>query len=43
MSERELREVFTAPWEIGEIVPAVFETNFAEPEVQAWRASIHRR
>ena len=43
VSARELREVFTDPWEIREIVPAVFETNLAEPDVQAWRASIHRR
>ncbi len=42
VSEQELRDTFTDGWRIREIVPAIFETNFDEPEVQAWRASIDR-
>ena len=43
VSRQELREMFTDPWEVREIVPAIFETNFDGPQVQAWRATFDRR
>jgi SAM-dependent methyltransferase len=42
VSEREIRSTFTDGWRVREIVPSIFETNFDEPDVQAWRASIYR-
>ena len=42
VSEQELRDTFDDGWRVREVVPAIFETNFDEPEVLAWRASIDR-
>lgn len=40
--EQEIRGTFVDGWVVREVVPAIFETNFDEPDVQAWRASIDR-
>jgi len=42
VTEAELRATFDDGWLVSEIVPAVFETNRDDGDVQAWRATIRR-